>query len=193
MNEHVAARRSGPEVAPFDPLIVGIGQDGFVGQPVARSAAHQAPGVLHLAVSLQIVDLVHGGWLVQRRASVKPLFANRWANSCCTHPAPGQDPASAAMRRLRAETGLVVEKVVAAGSFTYRAVDSSSGLVEHEHDHVFVAFADTSTVTPNPEEIADLAVLPFAEALSLVQSCAGAPWAAEVLRRSHTALNGNRR
>jgi isopentenyl-diphosphate delta-isomerase len=174
-----------------DPLIVSIGPNG--GVPMARSVAHRAPGVLHLAVSLQVVDMESGGWLLQRRAASKTLFADHWTNTCCTHPAPGEEPASAAIRRLREETGLVVESVVDAGRFTYRAVDSRTGLVEHEQDHVFVALTDTSIARAHPEEIGELAVRRFAEALRLLESAAGAPWAAEVLRRSFAALNGHRR
>jgi isopentenyl-diphosphate delta-isomerase len=171
---------------------VAIGQNGCLGAPVPRSVAHRAPGVLHLAVSLQVVDRESGGWLLQRRAASKALFSGHWANTCCTHPAPGEDPASAAIRRLREETGLVVEGLVDAGPFTYRAVDPRSGLVEHEQDHVYVASADTSIARADPEEIGELAVLAFADALILVESGAGAPWAAEVLRRSYAALNGRR-
>jgi isopentenyl-diphosphate delta-isomerase len=175
-----------------DPLIVSIDENGCANAPVARSVAHRAPGVLHLAASLQLVDTQSGRWLLQRRAASKALFPDHWANTCCTHPAPGEEPASAAIRRLREETGLVVEGLVDAGPFTYRAVDPRSGLVEHEQDHVFVVLADTSIAKADPEEIGELAVLPFAEALRLVESAAGAPWSAEVLRRSFTALNGRR-
>ena len=175
-----------------DPLIVSIGENGCANAPVPRSVAHRAPGVLHLAVSLQVVDTEGCGWLLQRRGASKALFPGLWANTCCTHPAPGEEPASAAIRRLREETGLVVEGLVDAGPFSYRAVDSRSGLVEHEQDHVFVALADTSIARADPEEIGELAVFAFVDALALVESTAGAPWAAEVLRRSFTALNGRR-
>ena len=188
MGDHMAA--GDPRTSPRDPLIVGLERDGSVGAPVLRSTAHEPPGALHLAVSIQVVT--NRGWLVQRRASSKALFPRRWANSCCTHPAPGESPPVAAMRRLREETGLVVEDVVPAGHFTYRAVDPGSGLVEHEHDLVFVAVADPSTLVPDAGEVDDLAVLGFDDALSLVESSAGAPWAAQVLRRCYRALNGDR-
>ena len=175
-----------------DPMVVGLGANGSAYSPVARSLAHQAPGVLHLAVSVQLVDLAGQRWLLQRRAAAKALFANRWANTCCTHPAPGEDPASAARRRLREETGLVVEDLVWAGSFTYRATDANSGLVEYEHDHVFMAIADIKAAEPDPEEISELVLLPFERALGLLQSDAGVPWAPDVLTRSCAALDGRR-
>ena len=175
-----------------DPLVVGLGGDGSTNVPVARSVAHQAPGVLHLAVSVQVVDM-SGRWLLQRRAPTKMLFANRWANTCCTHPAPGEDPATAALRRLREETGLVVEDLVPAGSFTYRATDPDSHLVENEHDFVFAAVADVRTADPDPEEISELALLAFDEAVDLLQSAAAAPWSATVLRRCQAALGRHSR
>ena len=175
-----------------EPVVVSLGANGSAHGPVSRTFAHQAPGVLHLAVSVQLVDLAGQRWLLQRRAAAKALFANRWANTCCTHPAPGEDPASAASRRLREETGLVVEDLVSAGSFTYRATDAHSGLVEYEHDVVFVAVADMQAAEPDPNEISELALLPFEEALGLLQSDAGVPWAANVLRRSYIALNRRR-
>jgi hypothetical protein len=64
-----------------------------------------------------------------------------------------------------------------------------SGFVEHEYDHVFLALADAGGAVPDPQEIDELAVLPFDAALALVASGEGAPWAAEVLRRSFSTLN----
>jgi isopentenyl-diphosphate Delta-isomerase len=173
-----------------EPLVVRLDGNGSANVPVARSVAHEAPGVLHLAVSVQIVD-VSGRWLLQRRAPTKMLFANRWANTCCTHPAPGEDPARAALRRLREETGLVVEDLLPAGSFTYRATDPQSHLVENEHDFVFAAVADVRTVDPDPEEISELALLPFEEAVDLLESAAAAPWSATVLSHCQAALSGD--
>jgi 1-deoxy-D-xylulose-5-phosphate synthase len=169
--------------------VVKLKVNGSAEATVDRLAAHTAPGVLHLAVSVQVVDGSSGHWLLQRRAATKAVFADLWANTCCTHPAPGEDPADAARRRLREETGLIIDDLVAAGSFIYRAVDPRSGLVEHEHDFVFIGTGDVGTADPDPEEISELALLPYEEALGLVQSDAGAPWAAAVLTHCSDVLN----
>jgi isopentenyl-diphosphate delta-isomerase len=175
-----------------EPMVVPISGNGSACPELSRAAAHQSPGILHLAVSIQVVDRASGDWLVQRRAATKAAFAGRWANTCCTHPAPGEDPATAGRRRVWEETGLVVDNLIPAGSFVYRAVDDRSGLVEYEHDFVFVTVTDASAANPDPEEISDLALLPFPAAIRLVQSDGGAPWAAEVLQRSYAVLGGSR-
>jgi isopentenyl-diphosphate delta-isomerase len=171
--------------APGDPAtdaqVVTITPDGSLGPSVGRRLAHQPPGILHLAVSVALVD-PDGRWLLQRRATSKAAFPDRWANSCCTHPAPGEEPADAARRRVSQELGLDVAELAAAGTFTYQAPDPASGLVEHEFDHVFVAVVDTSTAAPDPDEIGELARLPLGEALDLVASAHGTPWAPHVLR-----------
>lgn len=171
------------------PTVVIVAEDGMAAGEMSRQAAHTAPGVLHLAVSLQVVD-PDGRWLLQRRADTKAAFAGRWANSCCTHPAPGESAGAAVIRRVHEELGLVVDDLFEAGSFKYRALDERSGLVEHELDHVFVAIADTAGALCCPEEVSEVARLPFAAAWSVVTSSAGAPWAAEVLRRTAAVLDG---
>jgi isopentenyl-diphosphate Delta-isomerase len=113
-----------------------------------KRAAHEGKGAHHLAVSVQLVDL-RSGWLLQQRSWAKPLFGGRWANSCCTHPRPGEAPAEAAKRRVRQELGLVVPTLFNGGSFCYRAVDPVSGLVEDELDHVFLAVSNTSDARDN--------------------------------------------
>jgi isopentenyl-diphosphate delta-isomerase len=138
-------------------------------------------------VSVQIVD-PDGGWLLQRRAASKAAFADGWANSCCTHPTPGEDPISAARRRVGQELGLSIGRLLPAGSFTYWACDERSGLVEHEHDHVFVAVTDCRGAAPNPTEIRELETLSYRQALEVVDSGNGTPWAGQVLRLAHAAL-----
>ena len=169
-----------PAGPPVDVQVVSIASDGSLGPSVGRLVAHRPPGILHLAVSVALVD-PDGRWLLQRRAVTKAAFPGRWANSCCTHPEPGEAPAAAAVRRVREELGLEVAELTPAGTFTYRAPDPASGLIEYELDHVFVALTDTSSAEPDPGEVGALARLPIDEALRLVSSKDGAPWAAEVL------------
>jgi isopentenyl-diphosphate delta-isomerase len=125
------------------------------GHPLGASsklAAHEAPGRLHLAFS---VFLFRGGeMLLQQRALTKYHFPGLWANACCSHPAPGEEIASSARRRLREELGLEAE-LREAGSFLYRAEDPHSGLVEHELDHVFVGeLPPGEEASPDPSEVA---------------------------------------
>lgn len=176
-----------PEPAAADPVVVVLDDGGAVTGTMSRATAHAAPGTLHLAVSLQVVD-PDGRWLLQRRAGTKAAFAGRWANTCCTHPGPDESPGAAVIRRVREELGLVVEHLIPAGSFRYRALDESSGMVEQELDHVFVALVETDGVVCCPEEVSEVARLPFGAAWARVTSAAGAPWAAEVLRLSSEAL-----
>ena len=113
---------------------------------VAKLDAHLAPGRLHRAVSVFVYDTL-GRLLLQRRAPGKYHFGGMWANTACSHPRPGEAPHAAATRRLAEEMGLrtPLERV---GTFTYRAEDPASGLVEHELDHVF---RGVTTDDPRPD------------------------------------------
>lgn len=97
--------------------------------------AHRAPGMLHRAVSVVLFDGQQ--LLLQQRAETVDRFAGLWANTCCTHPAPGELAETAATRRLEEELGIRAE-VREVGTFTYSAVDRRSGFVEFEYDHVVV-------------------------------------------------------
>ena len=154
------------------------------GRPADVLAAHQPPGSLHIAVSVQLITL-DGEWLLQRRSQEKPLFAGKWANSCCTHPAPAEPPYAAAVRRVEEELGIAAVPLFPASTFTYRATDPVSGLVEHEHDHVFVGFTDLATV-PDPSEIEGLWCGSFDQAMAVATGAEGAPWAPTVLRLAAT-------
>ena len=114
-------------------LVELVGPDGAAVGATTVAHAHTWPGLLHRAFSVLLVS--HSGrMLLQRRAAVKTRFALRWANACCGHPAPGQDPQTAASARLYEELGLHLEALQPVGHYVYRARDPVSGRVEHEYD-----------------------------------------------------------
>jgi isopentenyl-diphosphate delta-isomerase len=118
--------------------------------------AHQAPGRLHRAFSVVIIDDT-GRLLLQRRSASKTRFASLWANACCGHPAPGQSVAASANQRLAEELGLGPVVLTEAGIYVYYAKDPAAGRVEFEYDHVLVAkVAGDVLLEPDPVEIADI-------------------------------------
>lgn len=110
--------------------------------------AHRDGGKLHRAVSVFIFN-ANVECLLQRRASHKYHFPDKWSNACCTHPRPGETSLAAAQRRLHEEMGFScdLEEVF---SFSYVAT-CQTGLTEREFDHVFVGRYD-GIVKPNPDE-----------------------------------------
>jgi isopentenyl-diphosphate delta-isomerase len=91
--------------------------------------------------------------LMQQRASSKILFADKWANACCTHPltsiegeALNSDPVEgvkkASKRRLKQELGIDLDwkSLRFYGKFGYRAV-ANDLLLESEIDYLVFAFA----------------------------------------------------
>lgn len=115
--------------------------------------AHNPPGRLHRAFSVLLYDATRQV-LVQRRAATKRRFPGVWANSCCSHPGPGEELADSARRRLRSELGLGVTGLAEVGAFTYRATDPVTGSVEHEYDHVLVGRASGEPHV-DPDEVAE--------------------------------------
>lgn len=118
--------------------------------------AHRAPGQLHRAFSVLLLD-ADGRMLLQQRATVKTRFPLRWANACCGHPAPGESVVEAAARRLDEEIGVRDVALTEVGVHLYRAADPHSGRVEHEYDHVLLGRIDRATpIEPDPAEVAAL-------------------------------------
>lgn len=120
--------------------------------------AHTAPGRLHRAFSVLLYDPA-GRVLLQQRAGVKTRFALRWSNTCCGHPAPGQDLVSAAMSRLAEELGITAAQITPlaeAGVLRYRADDSATRRVEHEWDHVFLATLTEGVPVPDEGEVREV-------------------------------------
>jgi isopentenyl-diphosphate delta-isomerase len=147
-----------------------------------KLSAHEAPGHLHAAFSVFLVD-EQGRLLLQRRAATKYHFAGLWSNTCCSHPAPGEDLVTAAAARTRHEIGVDADLRVV-GAFTYRAVDESSGLVEHERDTVLVGTVSSSVpVAPHPDEVDETAWVSPADLRARLREDPGAftPWLAAAL------------
>lgn len=116
--------------------------------------AHRGDGTLHKAFSVLIFTPDYTKVLLQKRADWK-LFGLYWANSCCSHPHPGEDPLANATKRLTEEMGIRCD-LNYCDAFTYRAPDPEGKGSEYEYDMVFTGVADENVViTPDANEVAD--------------------------------------
>ncbi|WP_330249642.1 isopentenyl-diphosphate Delta-isomerase [Nocardia sp. NBC_00565] len=145
-------------------LVELVDEQGLAIGACSVAQAHRQPGQLHRAFSVLLYD-PSGRVLLQRRAAVKTRFPQRWSNTCCGHPAPGQDPADAATIRLKEELGLAVTQLTEAGIYRYRAADPRGNQVEHEWDHVLVGAMPDSAPRPDPAEVSEYAWIDTAELL----------------------------
>jgi isopentenyl-diphosphate delta-isomerase len=136
-------------------LVELVDADGNAVGACSVAEAHAPPGRLHRAFSVLLFD-GDGRVLMQRRALSKSRFAGRWTNTCCSHPAPGEDVVEAARRRLAQELGLRIGAggLREVGRFVYRAADPAGGAVEHEFDHVLVGdWPRQATPSPDAGEV----------------------------------------
>lgn len=115
--------------------------------------AHLPPGRLHRAFSVFLFD-DRGRLLLQRRAPGKYHSPDVWSNTCCGHPYPGESPFAAAARRTSEELGVSPALLREAGTVSYHHPDPDSGLVEREHNHLFVGRVRDGA-HPDPEEVAE--------------------------------------
>ena len=169
-------------------LVELVDEDGSATGAATVDEAHRAPGRLHRAFSVFLVD-GDGRILLQQRASVKTRFPLRWANTCCGHPAPGESVADAAARRLVEEMGVGAVALAEIGVYLYYAEDPATGRVEYEYDHVLIGeFPAERNLMPDPEEVADVRWVErdeLREALG-VDARSYAPWLAGVADRLFT-------
>jgi isopentenyl-diphosphate delta-isomerase len=113
-----------------------------------KMEAHRR-ALLHRAFSVFIFNS-KGEMLLQQRAPEKYHSACLWTNACCSHPRPGEDTHSAAVRRLHEELGFTTG-LKELFHFTYKA-EFENGLTEYEFDHVFVGVHDNG-IHPDKNEV----------------------------------------
>lgn len=111
-------------------------------------------GLLHRAFSVYVFRNTRSEILIQRRSAGKMLWPLAWANTCCSHPFPGEAPIPAGERRLREEFGFSCS-LREGPAFVYRAEDPSGKGIEHEYDMLLTGDDPTEPPAPNPEEIAE--------------------------------------
>jgi isopentenyl-diphosphate Delta-isomerase len=164
-----------------DELILVDEHDNPIGYET-KLRAHQGGGRLHRAFSIFIFNDA-GEVLLQRRAPGKYHFGGLWTNACCSHPRRGQSTLDAAHMRLQEEFGFDTD-LTERFTFTYRAPDPTSGLTEHEFDHVFTGRFDGQP-QPNSEEIGEWKWVRPEELLADVEARPEAytPWFRLVLER----------
>ncbi len=151
-----------------------------------KSTVHSTSTPLHFAFSCHVYS-PDGLVLVTRRALGKLTWPGVWSNSFCGHPAPGETPEQAIVRRAHAELGITVTEVTPwLPDFRYRAVDAS-GIVENEICPVFTAVT-TDAPAPNPDEVAEWAwVTPESLRASVVATpFAFSPWLGWQLQQAST-------
>lgn len=120
-----------------------IGEEGKI-------KAHKE-GKLHRAFSIFVFNS-KGELLIQQRSTLKYHCGGIWANTCCSHPRPGETYAKAIHRRLKEEMGFDC-KLKRLFCFIYR-VKFENGLTENEHDSVFIGDF-SGEPEPNLEEVAN--------------------------------------
>jgi isopentenyl-diphosphate delta-isomerase len=113
-----------------------------------KMEVHQK-ALLHRAFSVFIFNS-NGEMLLQQRAAGKYHSPLLWTNTCCSHPAPGQDIIDAAAKRLKEEMGFTTQ-LEKAFEFIYKA-PFDNGLTEYEYDHVFTGVFD-GVIIPDADEV----------------------------------------
>lgn len=125
--------------------------------------AHTGSGKLHLAFSVYVFNADRTKFLLQKRSGKKMLWPGIWANTCCSHPFPGEQPVEAGKRRLKEELGVDCE-LKTGSAFVYRAEDPSGKGVEHEYVTTLIGTTDEKRpVTANPDEVGEWKWIPIGE------------------------------
>ena len=156
-----------------------------------KAAVHGPRTPRHLAFSCYGFD-ASGRLLVSQRARTKLTFPSVWTNTCCGHPAPGEELAHAAARRLGFELGLEVQQMrMVLPDFSYRAFDGR--VEENELCPVLICRIDGEP-TPRDDEVEATAWWSWSQFLAAAADSGSglSPWAREQAPLLDAALFPNR-
>ncbi|WP_049795775.1 isopentenyl-diphosphate Delta-isomerase [Frankia sp. EAN1pec] len=170
------SHRSGGAAVKAPELVILLSPSGDITGTTPKATVHGPQTPLHLAFSSYVFDDMDR-ILVTRRALEKPTWPGVLTNTCCGHPAPGEDFREAISRRLQEELGLQVQRIdLALPAFRYRCV-MDDGMVENEICPVFFTRA-SGPFRINPDEVAEAFWLPWSKFVDDVTSGALAisPW-----------------
>jgi isopentenyl-diphosphate delta-isomerase len=140
--------------------VVLVDKHGEVVGTLDKASAHRNPGFLHKAISVVLWRVSKDGSgqkevLLQKRSAQKPLWPGFWADTCSTHQLPGESDVNCAVRRLREELGIEINKNQLEVLYTYRyQADFNDTFSEHELNHVVVGQWD-GEVSANTQEVAE--------------------------------------
>jgi isopentenyl-diphosphate delta-isomerase len=138
-----------PLTAPEADRVILVDEDARAVGTANKVEAHAGAGLLHRAFSVFLFD-GDGRVLLQQRSAGKPLWPGFWANSCCSHPRPGESVEEAASRRVLEELDIECTPDFLY-KFQYQANYSAAGS-EHELCYVLAARTDQAA-KPDPDEI----------------------------------------
>ena len=158
-SDHMVSQADSSTDAPI--MLELVDEDGTTIGTAEKLSVHIAPGRLHRAFSVFLLD-ERGRLLLQCRALGKYHSPGVWSNTCCGHPYPGETPFAAAARRTGQELGVAPALMREAGTVRYDHLDTDTGLVEQEYNHLFVGLL-RETPRPDPEEIAEIAFVDATE------------------------------
>lgn len=164
-------------------LVVLLDADGRPCGVADKHTVHHRETPLHLAFSCYVFD-AEGRLLVTRRALGKRTWPGVWTNSCCGHPAPGEEMRDAVHRRVRQELGIDLEAVECVlPDFRYRAT-AADGTVENEICPVFTA-RTADVPLPDAGEVAEWRWVDWSDYRTLASATpwAVSPWSAEQVAR----------
>ncbi len=132
-------------------ILVDKDTDEMIGVEEKMKAHDKNTGRWHRAISVFIFN-DSGETMLQQREKKKYHSGEKWSNTCCSHPMPGEDVIDSAHRRLKEEMGFDCE-MQETFVFPYEA-DVGSGLREREYDHIIFGNYNGEP-KPNPEEVQD--------------------------------------
>jgi isopentenyl-diphosphate delta-isomerase len=142
----------------MEQIVIVDEEDNYLGEE-EKEKCHDGNGILHRAF-LAMVFNRRGELLLTRRSSKKRLWPGFWDGSVASHVWKGEDYEGASKRRLRREIGLATDSVRYMFKFHYRIGYKDLGAENEICAVTTVTGIDQSIISPDPEEISEIKVVP---------------------------------